>query len=74
LIAQQAQKGTVPVILIDEDIDVSPSKKLMSHLKEDSSFLPENITPEKIEKKKVIKKVRFFDAQSNEDLADQLEN
>ena len=73
MIAQQAQKGTVPVILIDEDIDVSPSKKL-SFLKEDSSFLPENVTPEKIEKKKIIKKVRFFDAQSNEELADQLEN
>jgi len=33
----------------------------MAHMKEESSYLPDTVIPEKIEKKKIIKKVRFHD-------------
>jgi len=53
------------VINLDEDDDIldTPGKqKFMSHNKEESSYLPMNVNPEKLaEKKKIIKKVRFHD-------------
>jgi len=45
--------------LLDEDD--SPSKKFMQHLKEESSFLPDYVAPQKNDQKKLIKRVRFHD-------------
>ena len=49
---------------MEESIDDSPSKhsRNMQHMKEESSFLPDLIVPpSKVEKKKIIKRVRFHD-------------
>ena len=39
----------------------SGSKNKMHNVKEESSYLPDCVPPEKNEKKKVVKKVRFHD-------------
>lgn len=58
----------ISVINLEDDIDdqqsQSPSKhsKNMSHVKEESSFLPDQIVPAaKVERKKIVKRVRFHD-------------
>jgi hypothetical protein len=47
---------------LDDDVNSTPGKpKFMSHNREESSYLPMNVNPEIIEKKKIIKKVTFYD-------------
>lgn len=50
---------------VDEEQELliynSGSKHRMHNVKEESSYLPDYIPPEKVEKKKVVKKVRFHD-------------
>jgi len=49
----------------ENDLEISPGKKMM-HLKEESSFLPDYERPPKAEsQKKIIKKVRFHDEPSS---------
>ena len=47
----------------DQDLMMynSGSKNKMHNVKEESSYLPDCVPPEKNEKKKVVKKVRFHD-------------
>ena len=63
--SQKSSQGAPTIICLDEDVDISPNKQKMiqQNLKEESSYLPDHVTPEKIEKRKIIKKVRFFDAE-----------
>jgi len=44
--------------------DDSPRRNFMQHLKEESSFLPDYVAPQKNEQKRIIKKVRFHDDES----------
>lgn len=55
------------MINLDEDTDYSPSKQFLRKNLEESSFLPDQVIPAKIEKKKnIIKKVRFHDDEPEE--------
>lgn len=52
----------------NEDLNLeeedSPRRNFMQHLKEESSFLPDYVAPQKNEHRKIIKKVRFHDDES----------
>lgn len=58
-------------INLDDDNEMdTPSKKMIQPRLEESSYLPMNVKPEVKEKKKIVKKVRFYDddaIESNED-------
>ena len=61
---QKVYQGGIPIINLDDEneIEDTPSKaKFLAHMKEESSYLPDTVIPEKIEKKKIVKKVRFHD-------------
>lgn len=61
--SQKSNNEEPAVIDLDEDdIDYSPSKQFLRKNLEESSFLPDQVIPAKIEKKKsIIKRVRFHD-------------
>lgn len=72
-----AIQGGVSVINLEESIDDSPSKhsRNMQYMKEESSFLPDQIVPpSKVEKKKIIKRVRFHDDETEVLPQNNLEN
>jgi hypothetical protein len=50
------------VINLEDELEDSPGKqKFLQHMKEESSYLPMAVLPENVEKKRIIKKVRFHD-------------
>ena len=56
------QQSTIN-LMEEED---SPRRNFMQHLKEESSFLPDYVAPQKNEQKRIIKKVRFHDDESEQ--------
>lgn len=49
-------------INLDDDNEMdTPGKKMIQPRLEESSYLPMNVKPEIKEKKKIVKKVRFYD-------------
>ena len=57
------QKNHIRYITLDDDNEMNdtPSKKMFQPRLEESSYLPMNVKPDVMEKKKVVKKVRFYD-------------
>ena len=70
-------KQQVHYINLDEDDDIedTPGKKhFLFKGQEESSYLPMKINPEVVEKKKIIKKVRFHDDNATKPVTDELAN